>query len=243
MNCEHRGKYLAEWAVKGGQDAYLAPSILAADFARLGEQVAQAEKAGAEILHIDIMDGHFVPNLSMGPAIVQSLRGGSQMLFDVHLMISRPAKYLETFAKAGADHLTIHVESEGNMAELIETIHGLGCTAGITLRPGTPVESLFPYLPMVEMALVMTVEPGFGGQSYMASQLPKVVALRRWAEQHGHPLHIEVDGGIKAVNAGQVTAAGADILVAGSSVFNPKTAVQEAVSALRTAISSASLNN
>ena len=243
MTCEQHGRNLAEWAVRGGRSAYLAPSILAADFARLGEQVSQAAEAGAEVLHIDIMDGHFVPNLSMGPAIVQSLRGGSPMLFDVHLMISRPAKYIETFAKAGADHITVHVESEGNMAELIEQIHSLGCTAGLTLRPGTPVESLFPYLPMVEMALVMTVEPGFGGQSYMASQLPKVVALKQWAAQHGHPLHIEVDGGIKANNAGQVTAAGADILVAGSSVFNPKTPVKEAVAALQTAIAAAPLNS
>ncbi len=219
-----------------GDGVLLAPSLLAADFANLGRQLKEAEEAGAEVAHIDIMDGHFVPNLSMGPCIVEAIRPVCGMLFDVHLMISNPEKYIDSFVKAGADHITVHVESEGNIAAAIEQIHGAGCTAGITLRPGTPVESLYPYLPMVEMALVMTVEPGFGGQSYMASQLPKVTALRRWAEAHGKALRIQVDGGIKAANAARTVAAGADVLVAGSSIFNKSTAVADAVAALRDSI-------
>ena len=212
---------------------YLAPSLLAADFSRLGEQIQAAEKAGAEVAHIDVMDAHFVPNLSMGPCVVESIRPVSGMLFDVHLMISEPAKYIDTFVKAGADHITVHVESWGNLAAVIDHIHESGCSAGITLRPGTPVESLYPYLPMVEMALVMTVEPGFGGQSFMASQLPKVTALRRWSDAHGGRLHVEVDGGIKAANAAEVVNAGANVLVAGSSVFNKKSSVADCISALR----------
>ncbi|MBR6372245.1 MAG: ribulose-phosphate 3-epimerase [Victivallales bacterium] len=219
-----------------GTGVLLAPSLLAADFAILGKQLQDAEAAGAQVAHIDIMDGHFVPNLSMGPGIVEAIRPVSNMLFDVHLMISEPGRYIDTFVKAGADHITLHVESEGNIAVVLDQIHAAGCTAGITLRPGTPVESLYPYLPKVEMALVMTVEPGFGGQSYMASQLPKVAALRKWANEHNPALRIEVDGGIKAVNAAQTVAAGADVLVAGSSIFNKKTPVEQAVKALQYAL-------
>lgn len=217
----------------GKHGAQLGPSLLAADFSRLGEQLRDAEEAGAEFAHIDIMDGHFVPNLSMGPCIVESLRPVSGMLFDVHLMLSRPGQYVESFAKAGADSITIHVESEGNIAGILEKIHSLGCSAGITLRPGTPVESLFPYLPLVDLALVMTVEPGFGGQSFMASQVPKIAALRQWSNANGGKLHIQVDGGIKASNAAEVVAAGANLLVAGSSIFNKKASVADSVKALR----------
>ena len=235
---ENKQQTLAQLPLAGPHGAYLAPSLLAADFAFLGQQLKDAEAAGAEIAHIDIMDGHFVPNLSMGPGIVEAIRPVSNMVFDVHLMLSEPGRYVESFAKAGADHITIHVESEGNIAEIINHIHELGCSAGITLRPGTPVESLYPFLPMVEMALVMTVEPGFGGQSFMASQVPKVAALRAWADKAGKPLHVEVDGGIKAANAASVVAAGANMLVAGSSVFNKKASVADSVNAIRGALKS-----
>lgn len=219
-----------------GAGVLLAPSLLAADFSNLGKQLQEAEAAGAQVAHIDIMDGHFVPNLSMGPCIVEAIRPVSNMLFDVHLMLSEPGRYIDSFAKAGADHITLHVESEGDIYGILDRIHELGCSAGITLRPGTPVESLYPYLDKVEMALVMTVEPGFGGQSYMAGQLPKVTALRQWANKHKPSLRIEVDGGIKTANAAQTVAAGADVLVAGSSIYNKKTPVAQAVKALQDAL-------
>ena len=226
-------KSFAALPVGGPKCVYLAPSLLAADYSRLGEQLAEAEKAGVEVAHLDIMDGHFVPNLAMGPGLVKSIRPVTKVLFDVHLMISEPMRYVEAFVDAGADHITVHVESEGDISAVIDRIHELGCSAGITLRPGTPVESLYPFLPKVELALVMTVEPGFGGQSFMASQVPKVAALRAWAKVHGQALHVEVDGGIKASNAAQVVAAGADVLVAGSSIYNKKSSVADSVAALR----------
>ncbi len=226
-------KGFAALPVGGPKCVYLAPSLLAADYSRLGEQLAEAEKAGVEVAHLDIMDGHFVPNLAMGPGLVKSIRPVTKVLFDVHLMISEPMRYVEAFVDAGADHITVHVESEGDISAVIDRIHELGCSAGITLRPGTPVESLYPFLPKVELALVMTVEPGFGGQSFMASQVPKVAALRAWAKAHGQALHVEVDGGIKASNAAQVVAAGADVLVAGSSIYNKKSSVADSVAALR----------
>lgn len=226
-------KSFAALPVGGPKCVYLAPSLLAADYSRLGEQLAEAENAGVEVAHLDIMDGHFVPNLAMGPGLVKSIRPVTKVLFDVHLMISEPMRYVEAFVDAGADHITVHVESEGDISAVIDRIHELGCSAGITLRPGTPVESLYPFLPKVELALVMTVEPGFGGQSFMASQVPKVAALRAWAKAHGQALHVEVDGGIKASNAAQVVAAGADVLVAGSSIYNKKSSVADSVAALR----------
>ena len=226
-------KGFAALPVGGPKCVYLAPSLLAADYSRLGEQLAEAEKAGVEVAHLDIMDGHFVPNLAMGPGLVKSIRSVTKVLFDVHLMISEPMRYVEAFVDAGADHITVHVESEGDISAVIDRIHELGCSAGITLRPGTPVESLYPFLPKVELALVMTVEPGFGGQSFMASQVPKVAALRAWAKAHSQALHVEVDGGIKASNAAQVVAAGADVLVTGSSIYNKKSSVADSVAALR----------
>ena len=211
----------------------VAPSILAADFSRLGEAISGVEAGGADLLHVDIMDGHFVPNLSMGPGVVSCIRKGSDLPFDVHLMLSEPGRYIEPFAKAGADHITVHVESCGDLADVIRRIHDLGCSAGITLRPGTPATSLRPYLEMVEMVLVMTVEPGFGGQSFMEGQLPKIASLRKMIDATGKKIYLEVDGGVAVGTARQVKAAGADVLVAGSSVFGAKNGFDAAIKAIR----------
>ena len=217
-----------------GKALYIAPSILAADFSRLGDDLRQASTGGADMVHIDIMDGHFVPNLSMGPGVVQAIRPVTALPFDVHLMLSEPGRYLEPFVAAGADHLTIHVESRGDLPAMIAEIHRLGCSAGITLRPGTPAIALAPYLEMVEMVLVMTVEPGFGGQSFMAGQLPKITAIRRMMRDRGRDnMLLQVDGGVGSKTAQQVILAGANVLVAGSSVFNAPNGIQDAISGLR----------
>jgi ribulose-phosphate 3-epimerase len=213
----------------------IAPSILAADFSRLGESVVGAAAGGADVIHVDVMDGHFVPNLSMGPAIVKAIRPVTSLPFDVHLMLSEPGRYLAAFVDAGADHITIHVESEGDLAGVLREIHAAGCTAGVTLRPGTPAISLAPYLPMVEMVLVMTVEPGFGGQSFMAAQLAKIREIKAMIQASGRPIHLEVDGGLGAGNVAQVVAAGANVLVAGSSVYNAQGGVGAGISAIRAA--------
>ena len=213
-------------------DILIAPSILAADFATLGNDVADVASS-AEVLHIDIMDGHFVPNLSMGPGVVKSLRKQSDMVFDVHLMITDPLKYIHPFADAGADSITVHVESNGDIAEAISMIHDCGCSAGITLKPGTSASAIMPYLDMVELVLVMTVEPGFGGQSFMEGQIPKIRTLKEAIDRSGRSIHLEVDGGIAVGTACQVIAAGANMLVAGSSVFHAKTTRTEAIEAIR----------
>ncbi|MEN9358824.1 MAG: ribulose-phosphate 3-epimerase [Verrucomicrobiota bacterium] len=211
----------------------LAPSLLAADFARLGEQVAAAEAAGAEILHIDVMDGHFVPNISMGPVVLESLRPRSGMLFDAHLMITHPLRYLEAFAKAGANHITFHVECPDDTGTVIEAIHELGLSAGISLKPGTPFSAVEPWLPQVEMLLVMSVEPGFGGQKFMPAQLDKVRAAKEWTRRNGKALRIQIDGGIGASNAAQVREAGADCLVAGTAFFRHVEGMEAAAALLR----------
>lgn len=217
-----------------GKALYIAPSILAADFSRLGDELRLAEAGGADMVHIDIMDGHFVPNLSMGPGIVQAIRPVSSLPFDVHLMLSEPGRYLEPFVAAGADHITIHVESRGDLPAIIAEIHRLGCSAGMTMRPGTPAIALAPFLEMVDMILVMTVEPGFGGQSFMAGQLPKIAAIRQMMAERGRTeMLLEVDGGISSKTAQQVILAGANVLVAGSSIFNAAHGVQDAITALR----------
>lgn len=197
----------------------LAPSILSADFANLQRDVETVLQAGADWLHVDVMDGHFVPNISIGVPVVKSLRKATSGFLDVHLMISQPGRYLEPFAKAGADLLNIHLEAEGDMVAMLEHIHELGCKSALTIKPNTPVEAAFPYLSLCDMVLVMSVEPGFGGQKFMPSALPKLEVLRAQREKEGLSFLLEIDGGINRENAALASQAGADILVAGSAVF------------------------
>ncbi|MCM8529478.1 MAG: ribulose-phosphate 3-epimerase [Lentisphaeraceae bacterium] len=197
----------------------LSPSILAADFTELGKEVSQAVDAGAELLHIDVMDGHFVPNISVGIPVVKSLRNKFNSVFDVHLMLTEPHKYIDAFADAGADNITFHVESEAPIKETIDAIHAKGLSAGLTMKPGTSAESVKPYLKDIEMVLVMTVEPGFGGQSFMEDMLPKIKQIREWADEENPGLHIEVDGGIAKDTSKLVKEAGANVLVAGTAFF------------------------
>lgn len=214
-------------------DILVSPSLLAADFRNLGSDIAEVAKAGAELLHLDVMDGKMVPNISFGVPVIESLRADSDLLFDVHLMIDRPLFYAEKFVKAGADHITFHVESSDDPAETIKEIHRLGVTAGMSLKPGTPAEALFPYLDDLELVLVMTVEPGFGGQSFMADQVAKIAEFKREIARRGKNIHIEVDGGIGGKTAPAVLEAGANVLVAGTAVFRHPEGMAAGVSALR----------
>lgn len=192
----------------------IAPSILSADFSRLGEEIQDAERAGCDVIHVDVMDGHFVPNLTIGAPVVKSIRKTSRLPMDVHLMIDEPIRYIDDFKNAGTDWLTVHVEACRDNHETIEAIRKAGMKPGMSLRPGTPVEMLEPYLGLLHLILVMTVEPGFGGQSFMPEQLEKV----RWLRGRFQGL-ISVDGGVNARTAAQVRDSGADILVAGTAVF------------------------
>ena len=197
----------------------LSPSILSADFAKLGEQIQATDEAGAQYVHIDVMDGLFVPSISYGMPVIQSIRKVTDKVFDVHLMIEKPERYIDEFVKCGADMITFHVEATEKSAEIIDAIHEKGIRAGISIKPNTPVEVLRPYLDKVDMILVMTVEPGFGGQAYIDFCTDKVRAVRKMVEESGRSIDIQVDGGINKENIGTVLEAGANVVVAGSAVF------------------------
>ncbi|MEZ4590238.1 MAG: ribulose-phosphate 3-epimerase [Chloroflexota bacterium] len=220
-------------------DFVLAPSILSADFARLGEQVRQAVTAGARYVHIDVMDGRFVPNITIGPLVVKALRPLATELgavLDVHLMIENPDKYIADFAQAGADIITVHVETCPHLHRTIQSIHEQGAKAGVTLNPATPLVTLEEILPDVELVLIMSVNPGFGGQSYIPASTAKIQRLRQMLDAIGSKADLEVDGGIKPHNAAEIFAAGANVLVAGSAVFNDKRPIAENVAAFREAV-------
>ncbi len=201
------------------QATRIAPSILAADFARLGEEVRAVAAAGADYLHIDVMDGHFVPNLTIGPGAVKALRRCTDLPFDVHLMIAPVDGYIEAFAEAGADILTVHPEAGPHLHRTLQAIRARGLRAGVSLNPGTPIEAIDAVLGEVDLVQVMTVNPGFGGQSFIESQLEKVRALRQRIDAGGRAIDLEVDGGITIDNAAMAVAAGADVLVAGTATF------------------------
>ncbi|MBQ8623004.1 MAG: ribulose-phosphate 3-epimerase [Oscillospiraceae bacterium] len=200
----------------------ISASILSADFACLGDEINKAVSHGCDWIHFDVMDGHFVPNISYGVPVLKSVKKCTDKPFDVHLMISKPFDYIEAFANAGADIITFHVEAECDIAATIQRIKDLGVKAGLTLKPATPAEAVYPYLNDIDMVLVMTVEPGFGGQSFMTDMLEKIQSIRKKADEIGKDLDIEVDGGIDGNTAPLVKSAGANVLVSGSYLFKAK---------------------
>jgi len=210
----------------------IAPSILSADFARLGDEVVALERAGADWAHVDVMDGRFVPNLTIGPLVVKALRRVTKLPLDVHLMIVEPERYVEAFAEAGADIITVHAEACPHLHRSVQQIRALGKKAGVSLNPHTPEDVLRYVIGEVDLVLVMSVNPGFGGQDFIPQVLPKITRIREMIRLSGKPVHLEVDGGVKPGTARQVIAAGADVLVAGSAVFGAKDYAQ-AIAALR----------
>jgi len=213
----------------------IAPSLLSADFSRLGEEIAAAERGGADMLHVDVMDGHFVPNLSMGPPIVEAVKRVATIPLDVHLMIGNPDQHIDAFVKAGADRVTVHVEVLPHLHRTLQLIHGLGAKAGVALNPSTPVYALEEIAADVDQVLVMSVNPGFGGQTFIPRSESKIRAVRALLDRTGSRAAVEVDGGIDHGNASRVVAAGASILVAGSAVFG-KGAPERAIREIRAAL-------
>jgi len=200
----------------------IAPSILAADFSRLGAELRAVEDAGADVIHVDVMDGHFVPNITIGPFIVNAIRKLTSLPLDTHLMIEHPEKYIEAFAEAGSNWITIHAEVCSHFKQAIRKIRDLGLRPGLVLNPSTSIKVLFPVLDEIDLVLLMSVHPGFGGQAFIPSVLRKIERLKRIADRNGYPLEIEVDGGIKVDNIGEVARAGADIFVLGTGIFKTK---------------------
>ncbi len=216
----------------------IAPSILSADFTRLGEQIAECEAAGADWIHVDVMDGHFVPNLTMGPFIVEACRRITRLPLDVHLMVANPEDLLEAFAGAGATTLTVHVEACPEAAGTLKKIKSLGCQAGLTLNPATPASALVPALPLADLVLVMTVHPGYSGQAFRPKMVSKVAEVRRMLDALGSEAWLEVDGGISAATISQVREAGADVFVAAHAIFKHPAGIASGIEALRNIINS-----
>ena len=216
----------------------LSPSILSADFARLGEQIAEAERAGADYIHVDVMDGHFVPNITIGPLVVAAIRPHTRLPLDVHLMIEAPERYIGDFANAGADIITVQQEACVHLHRVVEQIKGFNKKAGVAINPATPVGVLEEILPYVDLVLAMTVNPGFGGQAFIETMPQKIAAMRKMIDTRGLAarIELEVDGGINAATAPRVAAAGARVLVAGNAVFNGKMSVAEAIRKLRDSV-------
>lgn len=217
----------------------LAPSILSADFACLGEQVELCLEAGCEFVHVDVMDGHFVPNITMGPIVVKSLKpllAKYNAVMDVHLMITNPDDYLKEFAEAGADVITVHVESCGRLGDTVEMIRSLGVRPGITLNPDTKLEKILEVIPNVDLVLIMSVNPGFGGQEFVPATMKKIADVRRILDKTGSKTELEVDGGIKVSNVQSVVEAGASVVVAGSAIFSSGTTIENSIAEIRKAV-------
>ena len=205
----------------------VAPSMLSADFSRLGDELVKITEAGADLAHLDVMDGMFVPNITIGPLVIKAIRKFSDIPFDVHLMIQDPIRYVKQFAEAGADYLTVHAEAEGDISGAIDKIHSLGKKAGMSINPGTDISALDPYFDRLDLILVMTVQPGFGGQSFKESGLAKIAALRKRIDESGRDILISVDGGINRETGKRCVDAGVDILAAGSYLFRQKDMASE----------------
>ena len=211
----------------------IAPSILSADFSRLGDQVEEAEKAGSDYIHIDVMDGHFVPNITIGPGIVAAVRRRTGLPLDVHLMIESPELYIESFARAGASIITVHIEACNHIHRVVQSIKEAGARAGVSLNPGTPLEAIYEIIPYVDLLLLMTVNPGFGGQEFIPTMIAKIERLRNILDEQKSSAELEVDGGINEKTARETVKVGAGVLVAGAAVFNAGVSVAEAVQRIK----------
>ena len=222
--------------MKGSPEVKIAPSILSADFSRLGEQVAEAAEAGADYIHVDVMDGRFVPPITIGAAVVAALRARTDLPLDVHLMIEAPENQISQFVSAGADIITVHLETCPHIHRVVQTIKGSGVKAGVSLNPGTPVDMLNDILPFLDLVLVMTVNPGYGGQTFIEATLDKIADLRAELDKNGLAAELEVDGGINATTAPKVVKAGARVLVAGAAVFDSGKPVKEALARIRASL-------